>query len=369
VRGGVESAFSNLLSGLSRTEGVEPYAVTFVPGLARPARGSHEGVRTLYLPGARRLGNLTFHLRERRRLSAALSEIRPEVVHAQDALRYGYVCLKAGRRLPVLVSIHGIVREAQRHETGIRARGQVRIAGVALERYCVRTARFLVTPTPYAQEYFGGEISGRVWDVPNPIADRFFAVRAAPERGAILYAGSLAPLKRIHDLVAAMPRVLASVPEAHLRLAGRAPDAAYASTLTAGARASGLADRITLLGALSPEEMVDEYRRASVLVLPSAQETSPMVVGEAMAAGVPVVATRVGGVPFLVDDGVTGHLVDVGDVEALARRVGEILSDPERATALGGAGRATAEVRFRADAVAARVRTVYAEILGAASGR
>jgi glycosyltransferase involved in cell wall biosynthesis len=369
VRGGVESAFSNLLSGLSHAEGVQPYAITFVPGLARPERGSHEGVRTLYLPGARRLGNLTLHLRERRRLAAALTELRPDVVHAQDALRYGYVCLKAGRRLPVLVSVHGIVREAQRHETGMRARAQVRLAGVALERYCVRTARFLVTPTPYAQEYFGGEISGRVWDVPNPIADRFFAVRAAPERGAILYAGSLAPLKRIHDLVAAMPRVLASVPEAHLRLAGRAPDAAYASTLTAGARASGLADRITLLGALSPEEMVDEYRRASVLVLPSAQETSPMVVGEAMAAGVPVVATRVGGVPFLVDDGVTGHLVDVGDVEALARRVGEILSDPERATALGGAGRATAEVRFRADAVAARVRTVYAEILGAASGR
>lgn len=87
-----------------------------------------------------------------------------------------------------------------------------------------------------------------------------------------------------------------------------------------------------------------------------------MVIGEAMATGVPVVATRVGGVSYLVDHGVTGLIVDPGDVDSLAAAVSDILGDPARSDALGAAGRAKAEGGFRTAAVAARVRAVYDEI-------
>jgi len=84
-----------------------------------------------------------------------------------------------------------------------------------------------------------------------------------------------------------------------------------------------------------------------------------MVVAEAMAAAVPVVATQVGGVPHLVDDGRTGLLVDVGDVPTLARRISELLSDETRRRDFSRAARSRAEDRFRAVTVAARVRDVY----------
>jgi glycosyltransferase involved in cell wall biosynthesis len=98
-----------------------------------------------------------------------------------------------------------------------------------------------------------------------------------------------------------------------------------------------------------------------VLVLASQQETSPMVIAEAMASGVPVVATRVGGIPYLVDDGRTGFLVGVGDVDALTARLSELLGDDAKRRAFGEAARARAAERFKPAAVAARVRDVYIE--------
>jgi glycosyltransferase involved in cell wall biosynthesis len=125
---------------------------------------------------------------------------------------------------------------------------------------------------------------------------------------------------------------------------------------------------VQLLGGVSFDRLLEEFRRAAVLVLPSMEETSPVVIGEAMAARLPVVATRVGGVAYLVDDGMTGYLVEAGDVEALGERIAAILGDPERQASLGAAGRAKADRNFRTAAVAARVRAVWEEVLAISRG-
>jgi glycosyltransferase involved in cell wall biosynthesis len=279
-------------------------------------------------------------------------------------LRYGYACLKTERHAPVVVSVHGLVRPSVKYLSGLGDRLRMGIVGVALEQYCIRNARYLVQPTRYPEHHFGSEIRGRIVDVGNPVPDRFFSAEWSPEPGRILFVGAASPLKRPLDVVNAMPMVLGAVPTAHVRIVGDAVDSSYAAHVRARVRALGLDSRVALLGALASEEVLEEYRRASVLVLPSGQETSPMVIGEGMAAGVPVVATRVGGVRSLVEDGATGYLVNVGDVHGLATRVAEVLKDRERQAALGTAGRAKAERCFRANRVAARVRDVYLDALG-----
>jgi glycosyltransferase involved in cell wall biosynthesis len=354
--GGVESAFVNLLAGLAAHGGLELHVLTFAAGGSANGDGA---VRVHRLEAPRRLNNVTLYRGARRAVGSALEELRPDVVHAQDALGHGYVCLRSAGRAPVVVSVHGIVRETRKSVTRPLDRLQVSLAGVAVERYCIRHAPYLLQPTPYPAEYFGDEIAGRIVDVGNAVDDALFALEPAPEAGRVLFAGAVAPGKRVHDLIEAVARI----PAATLRIAGGTADARYAAAVAERARALAIDGRVTFLGRLSAAQMREEYRRASLLVLPSEQETSPMVIAEAMAAGVPVVATRVGGVPHLVEDARTGFLVEVGDIDAIAQRVTELLGDERLRSSLATAARSRAE-QFRAAAVAGRVRSVYEEAVG-----
>jgi glycosyltransferase involved in cell wall biosynthesis len=354
--GGVESSFQNLLAGLASLGGVELHVLTFTRATASEQDGEANGVRIHRLAAPARFNNVTFYRGSRRALARALEELRPEIVHAQDALGHGYVCLKTAQHAPVVVSVHGIVRETRNLLTRPRDRLQAGLAGVAIERYCVRHAEYLLQPTRYPQEYFGREIGGRIVDVGNAVAHALFELEPAPEQGRVLYAGGITRGKRVLDLVEA----IACLPQASLRLAGGTPDQAYATAVSERVRELALEGRAELLGQLDAERMLDEFGRAAVLVLPSAQETSPMVIAEAMAAGVPVVATRVGGVPYLVEENRTGFLVDVGDRHALTRRIGQLLDDEPTRRRFAAAGRARAQ-EFRASAVAARVQAVYEE--------
>jgi glycosyltransferase involved in cell wall biosynthesis len=358
-KGGVEASFQNLLAGLASFGDLELDVLTFAEAPAHEQEVQANGFRLHRLAAPRRFNNLTLYRGARQLLSRALEELQPQVVHGQDALRHGYVCLKTVRNAPVVVSVHGISRETRNLLASRKDRLQANVAGVALERYCVRHAEYLLQPTRYPQEYFGREIRGRIVDVGNAVAGALFEIEPAPEPRRVLYAGAIIRGKRVLDLVEAVARV----PEASLRLVGRTPDSAYAAAVAARISRPDLAGRVELLGRFDARGLLDEYRRAALLVLPSAQETSPMVIVEAMASGVPVVATRVGGVPHLVEEGRTGYLVDVGDIDGLAQAVARLIGDERARRSFGTAARSSAE-QFRAQTVAARVRAVYEEAVG-----
>jgi glycosyltransferase involved in cell wall biosynthesis len=110
-------------------------------------------------------------------------------------------------------------------------------------------------------------------------------------------------------------------------------------------------------------ELARELARSSVFVLPSRQETASVAIMEAMAAGLPVVATDVGGTRHLVEDGASGALVPAGDRARLAAALRGYLRDPERAAAHGRRGREIAEERFRIGRAARRTVEVYERVI------
>ena len=167
---------------------------------------------------------------------------------------------------------------------------------------------------------------------------------APPAQGrGLLFVGRLAAAKGVPVLIEAMPRILASFPDAHLTLIGDGPDRA---ALEDRVRRLGLSGAVTFAGYQSQDEVAEALARAAVFVLPSFAEGVPVVLMEAMAARRPVVATRIAGIPELVEDGVSGRIVPPGDGAALARAVCDILADPGLAARMGEAGRRKVEAEF-----------------------
>lgn len=205
---------------------------------------------------------------------------------------------------------------------------------------------------------------GRAQLIDNGVDVRVFRpsphVHSAVDSPVVLYVGLLTARKGVLDLIEASARLRRDGVAHRLRLVGGIPDEgpAAAEPVLAAARSHA----VEVAGARPPEQMPQAYAEADVAVLPSWWEAMPLSVLEAMASGLPVVATEVGDIPRAVVDGETGYLVPPRNPEALSAALRKLLVDRDLRAALGAAGRRRVEQRFSSTATAAAVSAVYAEV-------
>lgn len=173
----------------------------------------------------------------------------------------------------------------------------------------------------------------------------------------VMHVSNFRPVKRVRDVVRIFARANERVPS-RLVFVGDGPDRLEADD---EARALGIGDRVLFLG--KQDSVAELLACADLLLLPSASESFGLVALEAMASGVPVVATNVGGLPEVVEDGRTGMLGEVGDVEAMAEGAVALLSDPARWKATSDAARESARGRFGVDRVVPAYEAFYERVL------
>jgi glycosyltransferase involved in cell wall biosynthesis len=195
--------------------------------------------------------------------------------------------------------------------------------------------------------------------IPNGVDPEEFSAEPEPVPGRILVVGRLARQKRPDIAIRAFAQVRERNPSAELHLVGDGP---LRFELTALIAELGVADSVKFLGLR--DDVPALLSRASCLVLSSDYEGCPYSVLEAMAAGVPVVATKVGGVPELVDER-NGLLVEPGQPDELAEAVSALVADPRRARALGRAGRERVRSEFSLQRMTDAVKAVYREVASA----
>jgi glycosyltransferase involved in cell wall biosynthesis len=186
---------------------------------------------------------------------------------------------------------------------------------------------------------------------------------------AILFVGMVTPLKGIHYLINAFSFIAEEFRQSRLIIIGKEENVGYADDLRQQIKTLGLENRVRFIGHQSQAELAFRMSEAAVLVLPSKSEGLPRVIIEAMATGTPVIGSRVGGIPELIKDGVNGFLIPPGDEQALAEKLRWVLSNPEKARAMGHAGRGFAKQTFSTENYVRGYRQIFQLGLPTLEGR
>jgi glycosyltransferase involved in cell wall biosynthesis len=279
------------------------------------------------------LRRLLFNLQ----LPALLRTLRYDLVVGVDI--DGWLWSGARRGGPYLASIKGVIAEEMQHEGG-RTRLLFELLA-RLEGANARRADAVLTTSEYCRAAIGHHYhvpAGRVRLVPEGIDlarwRRMLVTRPRESDGVtILCVARQYPRKHIADLLRALPAVRRAVPRARAVIVGDGPEH---KALRGLAAELGLGDAAQFLGSLPDDAQVARcYRQADVFCLPSVQEGYGIAFLEAMAAGLPIVATRAAAIPEVVPDAQAGLLIPPGDVAALAAALIALLKNPEQRAAYG----------------------------------
>lgn len=286
------------------------------------------------------------------------------LVHANSASRGSFfrksICCATAWLLgvPYVFHIHsGEFPAFYWHEASVLVRWWV--------RWVLRHAAVVLVLTPSWSDEIGRMAPGARISVlvnPIPVPNKAVEVRDPPER--LLFLGRLRAKKGVFDLVRALPAILAAYPSVRVCIAGD-EDLAGVQAL---ARQLQVAHAVDLPGWLAGDAKQAALMAADLLILPSHFEALGMCVLEAMAIGVPVVAARVGGVPFVLDDGACGVLVEPADPAALAAAVCGLLGDRTARVTYAARARQRAIGVFSSSHVASELDGIWSAVAGSTAG-
>lgn len=378
--GGVEAVSVNLVRALASRGDVDVHVVTFdIAPRAPPTPEAGDGPATqspsaplgkssittwkgatIHRLPARMSSLLAYALGPgRRQIHSYLADLKPDVVHAHDF--YGITV----KRLPIprVFTVHGFIHEDTRFAPSPFARIRSWLWKWA-ETSAWADQPHIIAISPYVRERLRGVAKGVIHDIENPISEEFFRIERHPVPGTVFSAALLCPRKNTLGLLAAAARLVQSGVPVRFRLAGQAVDPAYRLRILDYINEHHLNACVSLLGPLRTTEVRKELAEACAFVLLSFEEGAPMGVAEAMAAGVPVVASNRCGMPYMIQNAETGFLVQPDVLQDTALHLERILNDAALAARFAANARDFAFARFHPARVAERTRDVYELAIG-----
>lgn len=312
-----------------------------------------------------------------------------DLIHLHTGKRLGAIgrYVAAHRHIPYVISLHGGVYDVPKGEaqtwtaptSGTIEWGKLLGMWVGARRVLDDAAAIICVGLKEAEEARLRHPNQSVVHLPNGVdADRFasgdgkgFRARhgIAQSSFVVVVVGRIDPQKNQLLAVRMLAELRRDAVDAQLVLVGHVTNAEYDAQLARETADLGLSDRVTLIRGLetSDPELVNAYHAADLFLLPSVHEPFGIVILEAWAAGLPVAASRVGGVPSFVADGENGCLFPSGDLAAVTRLVKDLIAHPEARRKIADAGRKKARDEFGWDRITKRLVGIYEEALRANS--
>lgn len=329
VKGGVEAS----VSGISRALAVrhDVYVLDF------PRIGMTDSQEKRHGISIYRFRNPGRHVIDSaKRISDMMDIIRsikPDICHIHGTSRF---CRRLFQELKkagfaVVLTVHGLVsvekKNRLRSRITLKSIGQFIVQSYA-ERRLLNSASNLIADTHYVVDKIKDNCSPEhISIIPQGVDDSFFHCSCSDSSNVILSVGAFCERKGHLKLIQAFEKVLEKGVDARLIVCGTVSETDYYQNLVNCLSGSPYRDRIQLRCDIPQDELHELYCKSHLFALYSQEESQGIVLAEAMAAGLPIVSTRVGGVPYVVKDGETGLLSDYGDTVSFARNLEILIED------------------------------------------
>lgn len=350
----------NLVKSLAEIPDTEVHVLTESDDIPRSKNISVGNATIHFIKSPPKFKTLTFWQLDRLRLHRVLDEIRPDIIHGQGIeSQYGYAAVTA--RYPYVLTIHGLSKLSNR-VLDIPLISRVRLVEL-FEWYCMRKARNIIVINPFIVEVLGLTSQRyKLFPIPNAIGERYFDAVPEPREENLLLAIGYVDRLKAHDVLArAMTLLRERKVACRAMIVGPLNEGKFLESLRKYIRDENL--DIQFAGYMPSENLLPLLQRCTALVHPSRHDNSPVSLGEAMACGTPVVASRVGGIPNIIHDNETGLLFDSENAVQLADKLQWLLENKGARGQLAENGREFARKMFHPREVAALTHAAYREIL------
>ncbi len=272
------------------------------------------------------------------------------------------------KNIPLMLTVHGLIKEEKRkalkNHFSPKTLYQFWTQTSAEKKLLQSTSNIIVDTQYVVKQIDQYHLNSRpkIAVIPQGIDEQFFNVSCSPCSKTILSVGAFSQRKGHLLLIKAFEKVAQKILDATLTICGVVSDKTYFNQVIDYVDVSPVKDRISIMTNLPMEQLLVQYEKAHVFALHSQEESQGIVFAEAMAAGLPVVSTRVGGVPCVVEHGVTGFLSAYSDINAFASSLHHIITDEEEWTNISIVAKSVAK-QYAWNSIAHNVEMAYATIL------
>jgi len=293
-----------------------------------------------------------------RRIVSYVDTLKPDIVHAYGT-ENAYALAASKSTYPFIVSMQGILNHILEKST--RYSDKLKMT---LERNLVKEATYFDCRTNLDEAFIRKwNPNAKVFTIHRAIHPAFFEVDwEIPTDYKLLFVGTVLERKGIETLISALENVAKIYPQIQVNVAGSI-DAGYRSQLNQLEKSSGIAGKVHYLGHQTTSQIARLHAESRLLVFPSFMDNSPNGLAEAMVSGLPSIASRVGGIPSMVENGKTGILFEVGNAEKLAEGIIELLQDTEKSRRISNEAKEVARERHLPANVATKILQAYHQII------
>ena len=357
IVGGVEAVIQNVKNGFNQYIPETDLHIASGSKHATAIYETHQDVTYIKEPRIK-LGSLFFSVYPHR-LQHYLKTQHFDVLNAHSP-DFAYYGLQIKENL--LFTLHGIIWEEKKFLPRYK-QPLWHLLYVKKLNKIFKNLQYFVAINPYARHLVEPMTNATIFDICNPVPDEYFHIPDHREPNRMFYIGAISKRKNLFTLIQALPRVKQEMKKFTLVIAGKIFDNDYFQQIQEFITHHDLTENVEYIGKISEKRKFEEFSKMSFLVLPSLQETAPMVISEAFAASKTVIGSNICGIPYMINNGKNGFLIEPCDTKQLSDKILHLFQNPTVSHSFGREARQFAKRTHALEKIVKDYKKAYDIIL------